>query len=211
MKYAFLTPIYNTISGRLLPQFLNLQDWCKDLDGRIYTIVGKTHVNARNWLATDGGGFKNPAKLIDRVDYLVWIDADQKFNYQQLVTLLNADYPFCAGWYMNDLSGLAMVSDWDKEYFEKNGTMKFYHMNEIIKKRKPFEVAYCGFGFTKVSTEILKQMEYPYFRQRLTTIGKYKDNSSEDTTFCLDVYDKTGIRPVILPNLKIDHLKEVFI
>ena len=71
MKYAFLIPIYNTISGRLLPQFLNLQEWCPQLDGKIYTIVGRTHADARNWLCTDGGGFSNPNKLIDKVDYSV--------------------------------------------------------------------------------------------------------------------------------------------
>ena len=66
MKYAFLIPIYNTISGRLLPQFLHLQDWCRNLDGEIFTVVGRTHVDARNWLCTDGGGYANPTKLIDR-------------------------------------------------------------------------------------------------------------------------------------------------
>ena len=66
MKYAFLIPIYNTISGRLLPQFLHLQDWCRNLDGEIFTVVGRTHVDARNWLCTDGGGYSNPTKLIDR-------------------------------------------------------------------------------------------------------------------------------------------------
>ena len=100
MKYAFCIPIYNTISGRLLPQFLNLQEWCPQLDGQIYTVVGRTHADARNWLCTDGGGFTNPRKLIDKVDYLVWIDADQDFNYQQLNTLLEYDSPFCAGWYV---------------------------------------------------------------------------------------------------------------
>ena len=50
MKYAFLIPIYNTISGRLLPRFLSLQEWCPQLDGKIYTVVGRTHADARNWL-----------------------------------------------------------------------------------------------------------------------------------------------------------------
>ena len=45
MKCIFLIPIYNTISGRLLPQFLHLQDWCRNLDGEIFTVVGRTHVD----------------------------------------------------------------------------------------------------------------------------------------------------------------------
>ena len=211
MKYAFLIPIYNTISGRLLPRFLSLQEWCPQLDGKIYTVVGRTHADARNWLCTGGGGFKNPRNLINKVDYLVWIDADQDFNYTELNTLLSYESQFCAGWYVKDLSGIAMIADWNERDFKRQGTMNFWHQDDIIKQKKPFEVDYCGFGFTKVSTDILKEMEYPYFRQKVVEIGKYKENVSEDATFCLDVKDKLGIKPTILPQLRINHLKELFI
>ena len=211
MKYAFCIPIYNTISGRLLPQFLNLQEWCSQLDGKIYTVVGRTHADARNWLCTDGGGFTNPRKLIDKVDYLVWIDADQEFNYSQLNALLEYDSQFCAGWYVKDLSGTAMIADWDEDNFKKNGIMNFWNQNKIKTQKEPFEVDYCGFGFTKVSTEIMKWLEYPYFRQRVVKIGRYKENVSEDATFCLDVSDQLNIKPMILPQLRINHLKELFI
>jgi hypothetical protein len=211
MKYAFLIPIYNHISGRLFKRFLNLQEWCPQLDGKIYTVVGRTHADARNWLCTDGGGFTNPNNLINKVDYLVWIDADQDFNYTELNTLLSYESQFCAGWYVKDLSGIAMIADWNESKFKKDGQMKFWHSDDIVKQKKPFEVDYCGFGFTKVSTDILKEMEYPYFRQRVVEIGKYKENVSEDATFCLDVKDKLGIKPIILPELRIRHLKELYI
>ena len=211
MKYAFLVPIYNTISGRLFKRFLSLQEWCPQLDGKIYTVVGRTHADARNWLCTDGGGFSNPRNLINKVDYLVWIDADQDFNYTELNTLLSYESQFCAGWYVKDLSGIAMIADWNERDFKRQGTMNFWHQDDIIKQKKPFEVDYCGFGFTKVSTDILKEMEYPYFRQKVVEIGKYKENVSEDATFCLDVKDKLGIKPTILPQLRINHLKELFI
>ena len=45
----------------------------------------------------------------------------------------------------------------------------------------------------------------------MVEIGKYKENVSEDATFCLDVKDITGIRPTILPELKIRHLKELYV
>ena len=179
MKYAFLIPIYNTISGRLLPQFLHLQDWCRNLDGEIFTVVGRTHVDARNWLCTDGGGYANPTKLIDRFDNLVWIDADQQFNYQQLCTLLESGHDFCSGWYIKELSGLAMIADWDEDYFESTLHMKFYHQDEI--------------------------------RQRMVTIGDHSENVSEDATFCLDVWEKCGVKPTILPELRVNHLKEMYI
>ena len=211
MKYAFLIPIYNTISGRLLPQFLHLQEWCRKLDGEIFTVVGRTHVDARNYLCTDGGGYTNPTKLIDRFDNLVWIDADQQFNYQQLCTLLESSYDFCSGWYIKELSGLAMIADWDEDYFESNLHMKFYHQDDIRQREEPFEVSYCGFGFTKVSSNIIREFEYPYFRQRMVTIGDHSENVSEDATFCLDVWEKCGIKPTVLPQLRVNHLKEMYI
>ena len=211
MKFAFLVPIYNHISGRLFKRFLNLQEWCPQLDGKIYTVVGRTHADARNWLCTDGGGFTNPRNLINKVDYLVWIDADQDFNYTELNILLSYDSPFCAGWYVKDFSGIAMIADWNEQDFKRQGTMNFWHQDKIVEQKEPFEVDYCGFGFTKVSTDILKQMEYPYFRQKVVEIGKYKENVSEDATFCLDVKDKLDIRPTILPQLKIRHLKELYV
>ena len=139
------------------------------------------------------------------------MDADQKFNYQQLNTLLEYDSPFCSGWYIKELNETAMIADWDEDNFQKNGKMNFWTQNKIRTLRKPFEVDYCGFGFTKVSTDILKELEYPYFRQRVVEIGKYTENVSEDATFCLDVKDKLGIKPTILPQLKINHLKELLI
>ena len=58
---------------------------------------------------------------------------------------------------------------------------------------------------------IVKQLEYPYFRQRLSEIGKYKENVSEDASFCLDVAEQLDIKPTILPQLRINHLKELYI
>ena len=116
-----------------------------------------------------------------------------------------------AGWYIKDLSGIAMIADWDEEKFKDNGIMNFYHMDRIKTKKEPFEVDYCGFGFTKISTKLIKQLQYPYFRQKVVNIGQYTENVSEDASFCLDIAQKTGVKPKIIPSLKINHLKEIFI
>ena len=126
-------------------------------------------------------------------------------------SLLSYESQFCAGWYVKDLSGTAMIADWDEDNFKKTGTMDFWNSTKIKNQREPFEVDYCGFGFTKVSTEIMKQLEYPYFRQRLSVIGKYKENVSEDASFCLDVAEQLDIKPTILPQLRVNHLKELYI
>jgi len=123
---------------------------------------------------------------------------------------------FCCGWYIKDLNGsrnsLAMVAEWDEEYFKKYHTMRFLHENELLNSKNELrQVDYCGFGFTKVHTSLVKKMEYPYFRQNLQKIGKYQDNSSEDTSFCLDLYKATGIKPKVITKLKVGHLKEIIL
>ncbi len=45
----------------------------------------------------------------------------------------------------------------------------------------------------------------------MVSIGKYNENVSEDATFCLDVKEKLDIRPIILPDLKVGYLKEIYI
>ena len=213
MKYAFLMPIGDSISGKLIPQLLATNRYISQVDGELFTIANRTHVDARNWLATAGGGFKYPTNLIDKVDWLVWLDSDQVYNVGQIKKLLDRPEKFVSGWYIKDSSGVrnpqAMVAHWDEEYFEQNGSMQFLHEQEITSAKEPIEVSYVGFGFCKVHTSILKKMEYPYFRQHLTKVGKYQDNSSEDVSFCLDAYKATGIKPIVIPELRIGHLKEI--
>lgn len=215
MQYAFLIPIGNSISGKLIPQLLNLQDYTNQIDGQIITIANRTHVDARNYLATAAGGYKNPTNLINRAEWLVWIDSDQVFNLGQIKLLLDREEKFASGWYIKDSAGQrnpqAMVAHWDEEYFQKNGSMRFLHESELLRAKNPIEVDYVGFGFCKIHSSVFKEMEYPYFRQNLTQVGKYQDNSSEDVSFCLDAYKATGIKPVVIPQLKIGHLKEIII
>ena len=63
----------------------------------------------------------------------------------------------------------------------------------------------------KVSTDIFKELEYTFFKNKVVSIGNYKENVSEDASFCLDIAQKTGVKPKIIPSLKINHLKEIFI
>jgi hypothetical protein len=192
-----------------------LHDYANQVDAQIITVANRTHVDARNFLATGGGGFKKPHHLIDQAEWLVWFDADQVYNIGQVKMLLDRPEKFTSGWYIKDHAGQrspqAMVAHWNEEYFEKNGSMQFLHEDELIGKKDPVEVSYVGFGFCKVHSSIFREMEYPYFRQHVHKVGKYQDNSSEDVSFCLDAYKATGIKPLVIPQLRIGHLKEIII
>jgi len=58
---------------------------------------------------------------------------------------------------------------------------------------------------------LFKELTYPFFRNEMVTIGDYQENVSEDATFCLYVNKYANIKPKVITDLKIGHLKEVII
>lgn len=217
LKYAFLIPIGDNISGKLIPQLLSCYKYINSIGGKLYTISNRIHVDARNALATKGGGFVNPTKLIKNTEFLIWLDADQVYTVDMLKKLVEYDQnnKFISGWYIKDSAGRrspqAMVARWDEEHFKKNGSMEFLHEDELLKAKKPIVVDYVGFGFCRIHSSVFAAMEYPYFRHNVTKIGNYQDNSSEDVSFCRNAAEACGIKPTVIPELRIGHLKEIIL
>ena len=79
-KIAICIPTHTSISALLFDQWIGLSAWCAKNNIPIITIANRTHNDARNWLATAGGGFEKPNQLINQVDYILWIDSDQVFT-----------------------------------------------------------------------------------------------------------------------------------
>tara|TARA_B110000908_G_C10262139_1_gene460158 strand:+ start:2837 stop:3076 length:240 start_codon:yes stop_codon:yes gene_type:complete len=75
-KTAICIPTHGSIDAMLFEQFLSFAGWCQEQKIPIITVANRTHNDARNWLATAGGGFANPNQLIDAFDTLLWIDSD---------------------------------------------------------------------------------------------------------------------------------------
>ena len=206
-KIAICIPTHTSISALLFDQWIGLSAWCANNNIPIITIANRTHNDARNWLATAGGGFETPNQLIDQVDYILWIDSDQVFTLKDIQTIINCKDKFCTGWYLKGKT--PMVARWDEETFLKTGQMAFLSKGELEQsKGKLIEVSYCGFGFTKVHTDIFKGLTYPFFRNEVVQIGDYQENVSEDATFCLYVDKYLDINPKGIADLKIGHLKE---
>ena len=103
------------------------------------------------------------------------------------------------------------AKDWDEEKFLMTGRMDFVKQEEIQKAKQPIQVSYCGFGFCKVDTSLMKKMAYPYFTNKRVTIERekqsYTENASEDVSFCLD----SPVKPILDPNIIVGHVKEYII
>ncbi len=85
-------------------------------------------------------------------DIFVTIDSDIVFTAQNLIDLIEAtnEKDIVSGYYrMSDLKNLAIVKEWDINYFKKTGSFKYLQQEDIdkCKEEKYLSVAYCGMGF----------------------------------------------------------------
>ncbi len=225
----FLIPIdHRGIQGRLFNQYLHLHSWCEKNNSAIFTCNGLFLNFARNFLATGGGGNSDPTPI--EAEWLFWIDSDINFTIEQVEHLHNIDpkHKFVTGWYKSDSSDQSMVGKWSEDYFRKHGFMPFLSANFLEKKAKSaptklVKVDWCGFGFTKVHRSIYEQMDYPYYPLNSVKIegcddpnnkeGKIdiQDLSFEDVSFCNNCYARTGIKPLVVPKLRVGHLKSFLV
>ena len=209
-KVVLAIPTYVSVSAVLFQQWIDVSRWCGKNNIEILTIPNRTHNDARNWLATGGGGFQYPHHLTDQVDWIIWLDSDQVFTIKDLEKLIDCDDKFCTGWYLKEET--PMVARWDEETFLKTASMDFLTQEELKKANgKLIEVSYCGFGFTKTHVSLYEGLTYPYFRNEVVEIGDYQENVSEDATFCLYIDKYLDIKPKVISDLKVGHLKETVI
>jgi hypothetical protein len=229
LNYVFLIPIdHRGIQGNCFEQYLKLQSWCDKNNSAISTCSGLFLNFARNFLATGGSGFKDTGP--PEAEWLFWIDSDVQFSMEHIEQMIRIpkDKKFVTGWYRSDYSDKAMVGNWDEDFFRKNLHMPFTSVEWLDKlgKENPnklVEVDWCGFGFTKVHRSIYEQMDYPYYPLRTADITgcddpdkegekfDVHDMSFEDVSFCRNVYDKLKIKPLVVPRLRVGHLKSFFV
>ena len=226
LNCLFLVPIdHRGVQGKLISNYLNLQSWCDRNGSAILTCHGMFLNFARNYLATGGKGFVDTRP--PDAEWLFWIDSDVDFTIEQVEYMMSLpkDKKFLCGWYRSDYSDKAMVGNWDEDYFRKHLHMPFTSVEwlEKLGKEEPHklvEVDWCGFGFVRMHRSILEEMKYPYFPLNQVTVegcsqGDKKfdidDLSFEDVSFCRNLYQKTKIKPLVVPKIKVGHLKSFFV
>jgi len=69
-----------------VPVLLNLSKYSAYRDKtHILTVANRLVEDARNYLATAGGGYINSVQLVEQVDYMIWIDSDIYFTIKDLI------------------------------------------------------------------------------------------------------------------------------
>jgi cellulose synthase/poly-beta-1,6-N-acetylglucosamine synthase-like glycosyltransferase len=145
-------------------------------------------------------------------DVFVTIDSDIVFSPEQLITLIEAtnEHEVVSGYYkMANNKHLAVVREWNTEYFSRNGTFQFLTPEDI--PAEPFEASYAGMGFMALSKKAMDSLEYPAFHHELVEMDgpdgkRIRELVSEDVAFCRNL-QKKGYRIMVIPTLRVGHEK----
>ena len=212
----FLVPIADGITGNIVPRYLELQSWCDKNNSKILTCHRLFLNFARNYLATHGGGFAHPHP--PKAKWLFWIDSDVDFTIEQVEDLLSMpdEYRFCNGWYRSNFGDEAMCGYWDLDFFQEKHHMPFLSAKGLAEKAEKdpshiVKVDWTGFGFTRLDSAVIEEMTYPYFTLNMNQLGDYRDMSFDDVSFCQNCKRETGVEPVVIPRLKVNHYKSFFV
>ena len=174
-------------------------------------------------------------------DVYVSLDSDTVFSAAQLIELIECTklHPVVSGYYMMaNNKQFAVVKDWNKEFFAKNGTFQFLEPKDTeaamkkfvdeLEERKAAEekkdpkpisdpdfmkVSYAGMGFFACRKEVLDDLQYPYFNRELQRIRgsdgvEMVDMCSEDVAFCKNIED-AGYDIMLNTRLRVGHEKAV--
>ena len=144
-------------------------------------------------------------------DAMMWIDSDIVFKPEDFFRILESPHDVTAGLYMmEDLQHMAVVKEWNEEYFQKFGTFKFLRPDDVVGAPEYMEVAYAGMGWMLIRKGVVEDLKYPWFWSDLQKIGDLRDMSSEDVAFCRAL--KEAGHPIHLDTkLRVGHQKKMII
>jgi hypothetical protein len=144
-------------------------------------------------------------------DAMMWIDSDMVFKPEDFFNILESPHDVTAGIYMmEDLQHLAVVKDWDTEYFSKTGTFKFLSPPDLENEPQYVPVSYAGMGWMLIRKGVLEDLKYPWFWSPLQQVGELVDMSSEDVALC-KAMTAAGHQVYIDKTLRVGHQKNMII
>jgi GT2 family glycosyltransferase len=160
-------------------------------------------VENRNQLAAKVIEFDSKSVL--KVDYVLWIDTDMIFSFEQVKQLLER---LEEG---NDIvSGLCynIFDGKEKPVVMKKAGQKYVFMEEkVLKNKELIEVDAAGFAFIAFKAEVLKKLQQKYGR-RIFDI-RYLENGSlvgEDQVFC-ERAKEAGYKIMLDSAIVVKHIK----
>lgn len=146
-------------------------------------------------------------------DYLLWVDSDIIFTFDQFEKLISHKIDIVSGLYFTESMRdptYATVKDWNVDTYRSNGRFDFLKPGDIT-DANPFEVSYTGFGFMLIKKGVFENIEYPWFKPRFIDMGNdIHEFTMEDVTFCLEAKE-AGYKIIVDPTVVVGHEKKYVI
>ena len=142
-------------------------------------------------------------------DFMLWIDSDVIFRFEDFQALLKHNVDMVAGLYlMADNARFAAVEKMNEDTFKQNGEFEFLTPAKTAKHHGLIPVDYCGFGFVLVKKGVFEKVEYPWFRPIYIEMGECSDFTAEDVGFCM-LAKQAGVSMLVDPTVVVGHEKHV--
>ncbi len=202
-------------SGRFFDAWNEFSERCRDAG--IKLVISRTYdavvYYARNKVA--GGDTRRGPKqapwggTVD-YDYMLWIDSDVVFRFEDFLALLKHQVDIAGGVYlMADGQRFAAVEKMDPEAFRVAGHFEFLTPAALARREGLVKVDYCGFGFVLIRRGVFERLEYPWFRPVWVDMpGGVRDFTSEDVGFCIEA-KKAGLVIHLDPRVIVGHEKPI--
>lgn len=146
-------------------------------------------------------------------DYVLFIDSDQAWTYQDFKRLLSHELDIVSAAIRIGVDNLDYNCGWfDKEVFQaSDGSISTKcnakALNENI---EPVEVDFVGFGFVLIKKGVFEKMTFPFFKPEDFEIEGIKGYSGEDTGWSIRA-KKLGFKLYIDPLCRVKHVKQVIL
>ena len=141
-------------------------------------------------------------------DYIVWINPNVIFTFEDLEKLLKSDYDVTSGVYTLSVPGdiTNVVQKFDHKFYKEKGTFNFLTNDAIVKMDKInnryFEADFVDFGWVCLKKGISEKIEYPWFEPytKEDRVSLFTDSYS----YCKKLKEK-GVKIMIDSNIKMNY------
>jgi hypothetical protein len=140
-------------------------------------------------------------------DYLIWLDPNVSFNFNDINKLMDSPYDITTGVYTYGFSNHQMtnvVLTLDHEFYQKNGTFQFMSYDGIVNVDKEsnryFEVEFSDMGLLCLKHGVAESIIYPWFEPYYRddkTVAIFTDSYS----YC-DKLRQAGYKIMVDTNIK---------
>ncbi|MFH1589268.1 MAG: methyltransferase domain-containing protein [archaeon] len=191
MKLGICVPLYMVVPASFVVNFIHrlteLHNNGRNYEVKIYMQQGTVIDRSRNILVKEA--------LNDGCDYIMFIDADMLLPQNTVDDLIDMKLDIVSGLYFMKGKPYLPVARLKKN--EEDIDHKFLEEFEFGKVMK---IAGAGMGCCLIKADVLRKMEYPWFKFEWKEINGKMEQIAEDLYFCdkakklgYDTYLNTGI------------------